>query len=49
MVEDHYCNDIDLKNVSISVIVEKLQYDNMSEYVDEKLQHSLQNIQLKKN
>ena len=49
MVEDHYCNDIDLKNVSISVIVEKLQYDNMSEYVDEKLQHSLQNIQLKKD
>ena len=48
MVEDHYCNDIDLKNVSISVMVEKLQYDSMSEYVDDNLQQSLQNIQLKK-
>jgi hypothetical protein len=49
MVDDYYSDNIDFKNVSISVIVEKLQYDNMSEYVDEKLQHSLQNIQLKKD
>jgi hypothetical protein len=38
-----------MKNVSLSVSVEKLQYENMSEFIEPKLQQELQNVQLKKN
>jgi hypothetical protein len=38
-----------MRNVSLSISVEKLQYDNMDEYIDPELQQSLQEIQLKKN
>jgi hypothetical protein len=33
----------------LSVSVEKLQYENMSEFIEPKLQQELQNVQLKKN
>ncbi len=48
-VETNYKDSLDLKNVSLSLSVEKLQYDNMDEFVESKLQQSLQNIQLKKD
>jgi len=48
-VETKFCDNLDLKNVSLSIWVEKLQYDNMSEYIDSTLQQSLQNVQLKKS
>ena len=48
-VETNYKEDLDLKNLSLSLSVEKLQYDNMNEFVDFELQQSLQNIQLKKD
>jgi outer membrane usher protein FimD/PapC len=44
-----YKDNLDLKNVSLSLSVEKLQYDNMDEFVEPKLQQSLQNVQLKKD
>ena len=49
MVEMNYKDSLDMKNVSLSLSVEKLQYDNMDEFVEPKLQQSLQNIQLKKD
>ena len=49
MVETNYKGSLDMKNVSLSLSVEKLQYDNMDEFVDSKLQQSLQNVQLKKD
>lgn len=48
-IESYFNDDLDMKNVSLSVSVEKLQYDNMSEFIDPKLQQNLQNVQLKKN
>jgi hypothetical protein len=48
-VETNYKGSLDLKNVSLSLSVEKLQYDNMDEFVEPKLQQSLQNVQLKKD
>ena len=48
-VETNYNDSLDMKNVSLSLSVEKLQYDNMSEFVEPKLQQSLQNVQLKKD
>ena len=48
-IETNYKDSLDLKNVSLSLSVEKLQYDNMDEFVEPKLQQSLQNVQLKKN
>lgn len=49
MVETNYKDSLDMKNVSLSLSVEKLQYDNMDEFVEPKLQQSLQNVQLKKD
>ena len=48
-VETNYKDSLDMKNVSLSLSVEKLQYDNMDEFVEPKLQQSLQNVQLKKD
>ena len=48
-VETNYKESLDMKNVSLSLSVEKLQYDNMDEFVEPKLQQSLQNVQLKKD
>jgi wyosine [tRNA(Phe)-imidazoG37] synthetase (radical SAM superfamily) len=48
-VETNYNDGLDLKNVSLSLSVEKLQYDNMDEFVELKLQQSLQNVQFKKD
>ena len=48
-IETNYKDSLDLKNVSLSLSVEKLQYDNMDEFVELKLQQSLQNVQLKKD
>lgn len=48
-IEMNYKDSLDLKNLSLSLSVEKLQYDNMDEFVDQKLQQSLQNVQLKKD
>ena len=48
-IETKFNDNLDLKNVSLSIWVEKLQYDNMSEFIDSQLQQSLQNVQLKKN
>ncbi len=48
-VETNYKDKLDLKNVSLSLSVEKLQYDNMDEFIESKLQQSLQNVQLKKD
>ena len=48
-VEANYKGSLDMKNVSLSLSVEKLQYDNMDEFVEPKLQQSLQNVQLKKD
>ena len=48
-VETNYKDSLDMKNVSLSLSVEKLQYDNMDEFVELKLQQSLQNVQLKKD
>ena len=48
-VETNYKDNLDMKNVSLSLSVEKLQYDNMDEFVEPKLQQSLQNVQLKKD
>ena len=48
-VETNHKDSLDLKNVSLSLSVEKLQYDNMDEFVELKLQQSLQNVQLKKD
>ena len=48
-VETNYKDGLDMKNVSLSLSVEKLQYDNMDEFVEPKLQQSLQNVQLKKD
>ena len=47
--ETNYKDKLDLKNVSLSLSVEKLQYDNMDEFIESKLQQSLQNVQLKKD
>lgn len=47
-IKTHFQDKIDLKNISLSLLVEKLQYDNMSEFIDINLQQSLQNTQLKK-
>lgn len=49
VIETNYKDSLDLKNVSLSLSVEKLQYDNMDEFVEPKLQQSLQNVQLKKD
>ena len=48
-IESHFNDNLDMKNVSLSVSVEKLQYENMSEFIEPKLQQELQNVQLKKN
>ena len=48
-VETNYKDSLDMKNVSLSLSVEKLQYDNMDEFVEPKLQQFLQNVQLKKD
>ena len=48
-VDMNYKDNLDLKNVSLSLLVEKLQYDNMDDFVESKLQQSLQNVQLKKD
>ena len=48
-IEHHFNDKLDMKNVSLSISVEKLQYDNMSEFVDANLQQALQNVQLKKD
>jgi hypothetical protein len=48
-IENHSSDNLDMKNVSLSVSVEKLQYENMSEFIEPKLQQELQNVQLKKN
>lgn len=41
-------NNLDLKWVSVSIHVDKLQYDNMTHFIDQNLQEKLQNVQLKK-
>ena len=48
-VETRSQESLDLKNVSLSLLVEKLQYDNMDEFVEPKVQQLLKNIQLKKD
>ena len=48
-VEINYNNKLDLKNIVLSLVVDKLDYDNMSEVLDLKLQKSVWSIQLKKN
>lgn len=48
-IERQFNDNLDMKNVSLSVSVEKLQYENMFEFVEPELQQSLQNVQLKKN
>ena len=48
-IKKHFNENLDMKNVSLSVSVEKLQYENMSEFIEPKLQQELQNVQLKKN
>ena len=48
-IESYFNESLDMKNVSLSVSVEKLQYENMSEFIEPKLQQELQNVQLKKN
>lgn len=48
-VSTDYKDSLDIRNVSLSISVEKLQYDNMDEYVMPELQQSLQDIQLKKD
>lgn len=48
-IESHFNDNLDMKNVSLSVSVEKLQYENMYEFIEPKLQQELQNVQLKKN
>ena len=48
-VDMKHKNALDVKNVSLSISVEKLQYDNLDEYVEPNLQQSLQDIQLKKD
>ena len=48
-VNANYKDSLDIKNVSLSISVEKLQYDSMDEYVEPKLQQFLQDIQLKKD
>ena len=48
-IETKYKDSLDMKNVSLCLSVEKLQYDNMDEFVEPKLQQSLQNVQLKKD
>ena len=48
-IESHFNESLDMKNVSLNVSVDKLQYENMSEFIEPKLQQELQNVQLKKN
>ena len=48
-IRTHFQENLDLKSVSLSLLVDKLQYDNMSEYVNPELQQQLQNTQLKKD
>ena len=48
-IEAYYKDSLDLKNVSLSLSVERLQYDNIDELVEPKLQQSLQDVQLKKD
>ena len=48
-VEKNYKDSLDFKNVSLSLFVDKLQYDNMDAFVERRLQQSLQNVQLKKD
>jgi len=48
-IETDYKDYLDLKNISLYLSVEKLQYDKMDEFVEPKLQQSIQDIQLKKD
>ena len=48
-VRTEFQDALDLGNVSLSLSVDKLQYDNMSEFIEPKLQQTLQNVQLKKD
>ena len=48
-VETLYKDSLNLKNVSISLTVERLTFEKMDEFIDPKVQQSLQNIQLKKD
>jgi len=48
-IETDYKDNLDLKNISLYLSVEKLQYDKMDEFVEPKLQQSIQDIQLKKD
>ena len=48
-IRTKFLDTLDLGNVSLSLSVDKLQYDNMSEFIDPKIQQVLQNVQLKKD
>ena len=48
-IKSKFLDTLDLGNVSLSLSVDKLQYDNMSEFIDPKIQQVLQNVQLKKD
>lgn len=48
-VNINYADSLDLKSVSLSIIVDKLQYENMAHFVDPNVHQTLQNVQLKKN
>lgn len=47
-VKTKHKDSLDLKNISLSLFVDKLQYDNMDEFIDPQLQQIIQNVQLKK-
>ena len=48
-IETYLQDKIDFRNVSLSIWVDKLQYDDMSDLVELNLQQSLQGVQLKRN
>lgn len=48
-IETHFQENLSFKDVSLSLFVEKLQYENISEYINSELQQQLQDTQLKKD
>lgn len=46
-VEFKFSGNLDITQISLSLYVEKLQYDHMAEFIDSNLQQNLQNVQLK--
>lgn len=49
VIKMNYRDDLDIKNISLSLAVEKLQYDNIDEFIEPRLQQTLQNVQLRKD